>query len=89
MPASLECLLKMSLAAFDIETLQPVVKPYSKGWKDLKLPRGHKDMLRVLVKNHLSEKESSTSHADQEHERDIVRGKDWIIDSSSKLQAAN
>lgn len=39
-------------------------------------------MLTALVKNRLSEKESSTSHADQEHERDIVRGKGWIIQAA-------
>ena len=63
------------LAALNIENLQLVGKPYSKGWKDLKLPKGHKDMLRALVKNHLSDKESRTSHVGEDHAHDIVRGK--------------
>lgn len=77
-----------SLAALDIDNLQPVVKPYKKGWKDLKLPKGHKAMLKALVKNHLSERESKALHAGQEHEYDLVRGKGQTAGFDFELIAA-
>lgn len=62
-------------AAIRIKHLEPVVKPYKQGWKVLQLPKGHKKMLRSLVKTHLSEKYLNTSKAREGHEYNIVQGK--------------
>lgn len=62
-------------AALNIEHLQEVVKPYKQGWKDLQLPKGHKRMLRSLVKTHLSDKQLQAKKAREGHEYDIVKGK--------------
>ena len=86
--SSVERLLKEISAALNIDNLQPVEKPYSKGWKDLKLPKGHKAMLRALVKNHLSDKESRTSQVGQDHAHDIVRAKGWMSNRIFELEVA-
>ena len=61
-------------AALHIDHLSSV-KAYTRGWDDLKLPPGHKDMLRALVKTHLSDKKPRLEGEDREHTHDLVRGK--------------
>lgn len=52
------------------------VEAYKKGWDDLKLPRGHKRMLKALVRTHLKEREVRHNIDDgNDHAHDLVRGK--------------
>ncbi|KAL8857198.1 MAG: hypothetical protein Q9178_006253 [Gyalolechia marmorata] len=61
--------------ALDIDGLKEV-KIYKKGWDDLRLPPGHKNMIRGLVGTHLKDRESRPSPEETEkHSYDLVRGK--------------
>ena len=45
-------------------------------------------MLKALVKNHLSERESKALHAEQGHDYDLVRGKGQTASFYIDLKAA-
>ncbi|KAL8648503.1 MAG: hypothetical protein Q9226_005964 [Calogaya cf. arnoldii] len=61
--------------ALDINSLEEIVT-YKKGWDDLKLPPGHKDMLKCLVGTHLRYRELQPAQEhDHKHDHDLVRGK--------------
>ena len=81
---SLTDLYWLRIAALRIEHLEPVVKPYKQGWKDLQLRKGQKQVLRSLVKTHLTEKRSKTRDG---HKYDIVQGKGkTVLDSRGKYK---
>lgn len=61
-------------ALFDVKCLQSVGMQ-TEGWKDLKLLRGHKDMVRAQVQNHFADKSFRASHKNQRSDIDLVRGK--------------
>lgn len=61
-------------ALFDVQHLQSVGMQ-TEGWKDLKLLRGHKDMVRAQVQNHFADKSFRASHKNQRSDIDLVRGK--------------
>jgi hypothetical protein len=45
------------------------------GWKDLVLPRGHKEMVQALVETHARGSRSTTGETTDKVEVDLVRGK--------------
>lgn len=45
-------------------------------------------MLRALVKNHLSDKESRTPQVGQHHAHDLVSGKGWMPNKIFELEVA-
>lgn len=51
------------------------VKPYRDGFRDLKLPGKHKNMVSSLVHNHFHNKKAELSDREASHDSDIVRGK--------------
>ncbi|KAL9002052.1 MAG: hypothetical protein Q9188_004998 [Gyalolechia gomerana] len=59
--------------ALNIDNLQEV-ETYTKGWDDLRLVPGHKEMLKGLVATHLNDRESRLANGDK-HNYDLVRGK--------------
>ncbi|KAL8801419.1 MAG: hypothetical protein Q9182_004483 [Xanthomendoza sp. 2 TL-2023] len=61
--------------ALEVEGLEEV-EIYEQGWDDLKLPLGHKDMLKSLVGTHLKDAGfRSAQEYDNNHSHDLVRGK--------------
>ena len=56
-----------------VDGLRPI-KPHVDGFNDLKLPKGHKAMVKSLVHNHFMTKGADDDHND-ECENDVVRGK--------------
>lgn len=61
-------------ALFDVKRLQSV-DMQTEGWKDLKLLRGHKDMIQAQVRNHFAEKSFRSSYQNQRSDIDLIRGK--------------
>lgn len=61
-------------AIFDVKRLQSV-EMQTEGWKDLKLLRGHKDMVQAQVQNHFAEKSLRARQQTQTADLDLVRGK--------------
>ncbi|MCJ1462583.1 hypothetical protein MMC07_001185 [Pseudocyphellaria aurata] len=61
-------------ALFDVRHLQYVDKQ-TEGWKDLKLLRGHKNMIQALVQNHFADKSFRAGRQTQRSDIDLVRGK--------------
>ena len=61
-------------ALFDVKRLQSV-EMQTEGWKDLKLLRGHKDMVQAQVQNHFADKSLRTRQQTQTSDLDLVRGK--------------
>lgn len=51
------------------------IKPYRDGFKDLKLPGKHKNMVSSLVHNHFRNKKADLNDREASHDSDIVRGK--------------
>ena len=64
----------MTTAALDIDQIQPARK-FKGGWNDLKLPLGHKEMLKSLVQTHLYEKQFKPVNDRENRDFDLVRGK--------------
>ena len=63
-----------SLALLTVDGLRPI-KPYVDGFNDLKLPKGHKAIVKSLVDNHFMNKGADAGDEDDERENDVVRGK--------------
>lgn len=61
-------------ALFDVKRLQSV-EMQTEGWKDLKLLRGHKDMVQAQVQNHFADKSLRARQQTQTSDLDLVRGK--------------
>lgn len=57
-----------------VDGLRPI-KPHVDGFNDLKLPKGHKAMVKSLVHNHFINKGAEVGDEDDAHENDVVRGK--------------
>ena len=57
-----------------VDGLRPI-KPHVDGFNDLKLPKGHKAMVKSLVHNHFINKGAEMGDEDDIHENDVVRGK--------------
>jgi hypothetical protein len=57
-----------------LDCLHPV-RVRKEGWDDLKLPSGHKNMVQAQVRTHFLRKQSQQSHASQDIDIDLVRGK--------------
>ena len=64
----------ISLALLTVDGLRPI-KPHVNGFNDLKLPKGHKAMVKSLVHNHFMNKGAEAGNQDDDYENDIVRGK--------------
>ena len=56
------------------------------GFDQLVLPKGHKDMVKCLIRQHFREKESKLADKD---EMDIVRGKGMSPESCAKCIVSN
>ncbi|KAL8919436.1 MAG: hypothetical protein Q9172_004978 [Xanthocarpia lactea] len=73
--------------ALNIEGLKEV-EIYKKGWDDLRLPSGHKNMIRGLVGTHLKDRESRpTLEETEKHSYDLVRGKGKQADLFEQLHS--
>ncbi len=64
----------ISLALLTVDGLRPI-KPHVDGFNDLKLPTGHKSMVKSLVHNHFMTKGADAGNYDADRENDVVRGK--------------
>ena len=51
------------------------MKPHLDGFNDLKLPKGHKALVKSLVHNHFINKGAEVGDEDNDRENDVVRGK--------------
>lgn len=60
-------------ALLDVQKLRPI-PPKADGFRELKLPRGHKDMVQALVRSHSMRREIDAATQDSA-DFDVVRGK--------------